>query len=54
MRILIAIALALSAAACTISPGNWPGAPSIKVKPGVPTFNTEHGDWQHENRPSAN
>lgn len=54
MKLAIVIVLASLAAACTITPGNWPGAKGITVKPAAPNMNKEHGDWQHENRPSAN
>jgi hypothetical protein len=43
-KILIALALALSAAACSISPGNWPGGPTLTIKPGTPPPTNTNGD----------
>jgi len=43
-KLIFAIALALSAAACSISPGNWPGGPTLTIKPGTPPAVNENGD----------
>ena len=43
-KVLIALALALTAAACSISPGNWPGGPTLTIKPGTPPPTNTNGD----------